>query len=126
MIAAQDKPLANAFRQLAGGAFPPVVETYERGKTIFFPGDPAERVYFLMKGAVKLSRVYEIGEEITVALLRENSVFGVLSLITGERSDRFYHAVAFTPVELLSLPIDQVQPALTENPELTMAPVLIT
>jgi len=120
MIAAQDKPLANAFRQLAGGAFPPVVETYERGKTIFFPGDPAERVYFLMKGAVKLSRVYEIGEEITVALLRENSVFGVLSLITGERSDRFYHAVAFTPVELLSLPIDQVQPALTENPELAM------
>ncbi|WP_204141006.1 global nitrogen regulator NtcA [Halomicronema sp. CCY15110] len=120
MIAAQDKPLANAFRQLAGGAFPPVIETYERGKTIFFPGDPAERVYFLMKGAVKLSRVYEIGEEITVALLRENSVFGVLSLITGERSDRFYHAVAFTPVELLSLPIDQVQPALTENPELAM------
>ncbi len=120
MIAAQDKPLANAFRQLAGGAFPPVVETYERGKTIFFPGDPAERVYFLMKGAVKLSRVYEIGEEITVALLRENSVFGVLSLITGERSDRFYHAVAFTPVELLSLPIDQVQPALIENPELSM------
>ncbi|RZM79642.1 global nitrogen regulator NtcA [Leptolyngbya iicbica] len=120
MIAAQDKPLANAFRQLAGGAFPPVVETYERGKTIFFPGDPAERVYFLMKGAVKLSRVYEIGEEITVALLRENSVFGVLSLITGERSDRFYHAVAFTPVELLSLPIDQVQPALAENPELAM------
>ena len=89
-----------------------MVETYERGKTIFFPGDPAERVYFLMKGAVKLSRVYEIGEEITVALLRENSVFGVLSLITGERSDRFYHAVAFTPVEL--------QPALAENPELAM------
>ena len=46
--------------------------------------------------------------------------FGVLSLITGERSDRFYHAVAFTPVELLSLPIDQVQPALVENPELAM------
>ena len=35
MVVTQDKPLANAFRQLAGGAFPPVVETYERGKTIF-------------------------------------------------------------------------------------------
>lgn len=120
MVVTQDKPLANAFRQLAGGAFPPVVETYERGKTIFFPGDPAERVYFLLKGAVKLSRVYEVGEEITVALLRENSVFGVLSLITGQRSDRFYHAVAFTPVELLSMPIDQVEQALAENPQLSM------
>ncbi len=117
---AQDKPLAAILRQMGTGSFPPVVENFERGKTIFFPGDPAERVYFLIKGAVKLSRVYEAGEEITVALLRENTVFGVLSLITGHRSDRFYHAVAFTPVELLSVPIDQVEKALANDPELSM------
>ncbi|MDB9494187.1 global nitrogen regulator NtcA [Spirulina major CS-329] len=116
----QEKSLISVFRQVGGGVFPPVVESFERGKTIFFPGDPAERVYFLLKGAVKLSRVYEAGEEITVALLRENSVFGVLSLITGQHSDRFYHSVAFTPVELLSAPIDQVQKSLKENPELSM------
>ena len=117
---AQDRPLAAVFRQMGSGPFPPVVETFERGKTIFFPGDPAERVYFLLKGAVKLSRVYEAGEEITVALLRENSVFGVLSLITGHRSDRFYHAVAFTSVDLLSAPIEQVEQALKDNPDLSM------
>ncbi len=116
----QDKPLAAVFRRIGGGAYPPVVEAFDRGKTIFFPGDPAERVYFLLKGAVKLSRVYEAGEEITVALLRENSVFGVLSLITGQRSDRFYHAVAFTPVELLSSPIEQVEQALKSNPDLSI------
>jgi global nitrogen regulator NtcA len=115
-----DRPLASVFRQIGGGAFPPVVESFERGKTIFFPGDPAERVYVLIKGAVKLSRVYEAGEEITVALLRENSVFGVLSLITGHKSDRFYHAVAFTPVELLSVPIEQVEKALKSDPDLSM------
>lgn len=117
-VATPEKSLASVFKQL-GGTHPPVVETYERGKTIFFPGDPAERVYFLVKGAVKLSRVYEMGEEITVALLRENSIFGVLSFITGQKSDRFYHAVAFTPVELLSLPIDQVEKTLKENAELS-------
>jgi global nitrogen regulator NtcA len=116
-----NKPLVDVFREMNGGMFPPVVETFERGKTIFFPGDPAERFYFLVRGAVKLSRVYEAGEEITVALLRENSVFGVLSLITGNRSDRFYHAVAFTtPVELLSVPIEYVEKALKEDPELPM------
>lgn len=120
MSVTQEKSLASVFRQIGRGAFPPVVESFERGKTIFFPGDPAERVYFLLKGAVKLSRVYEAGEEITVALLRENSVFGVLSLITGQHSDRFYHAVAFTPVELLSAPIDQVEQALKTNPDLSM------
>lgn len=116
----QENSLASVFRQIGRDGFPPVVESFERGKTIFFPGDPAERVYFLLKGAVKLSRVYEAGEEITVALLRENSVFGVLSLITGQDSDRFYHAVAFTPVELLSAPIDQVEQALKNNPNLSM------
>jgi CRP/FNR family transcriptional regulator, global nitrogen regulator len=116
----KDTQLATVFRKIGGGAYPPMVETFERSKTIFFPGDPAERVYFLLKGAVKLSRVYEAGEEITVALLRENSVFGVLSLITRQHSDRFYHAVAFTPVELLSAPIDQVEKSLKEYPELSM------
>jgi CRP/FNR family transcriptional regulator, global nitrogen regulator len=114
-----NKPIADLVRAFSGGGLPPTVDAYERNKTIFFPGDPAERVYFLTKGAVKLSRVYEAGEEITVALLRENSVFGVLSLLTGDRSDRFYHAVAFTPVELLSLQGDQVSQALKDNPELS-------
>ena len=55
-------------------------EMVERSKE-YFPGDPAERVYLIRRGAVRLSRVYESGEEITVALLRENSLFGVLSLL---------------------------------------------
>jgi len=114
-ISTQEQPLASVFRQIGAGIYTPVVERFERGKTIFFPGDPAERVYFLIKGAVKLSRVYEAGEEITVALLRENSIFGVLSLITGQKSDRFYHAVAFTPVELLSAPIEHFQRSLKDN-----------
>ncbi|MGB3571725.1 MAG: global nitrogen regulator NtcA [Phormidesmis sp.] len=119
MVATPNSPIADVFRSLSGGSLPPVVDSYERNKTIFFPGDPAERVYFLTKGAVKLSRVYEAGEEITVALLRENSVFGVLSLITGDRSDRFYHAVAFTPVELISIQVDQMNQSLKEHPELS-------
>jgi CRP/FNR family transcriptional regulator, global nitrogen regulator len=118
MVVIQEKPLASVFQSI-GGTMPPVVESFDRGKTIFFPGDPAERVYFLKKGAVKLSRVYEAGEEITVALLRENSVFGVLSLITGNRSDRFYHAVAFTPVELISTPIEQFERSLKESPDMS-------
>lgn len=114
-----EKSLSVVFTEIGGDAYTPMVETFERGKTIFFPGDPAERVYFLVKGAVKLSRVYEAGEEITVALLKDNSVFGVLSLITGRQSDRFYHAVAFTTVKLMSAPIHHVQKSLMENPELS-------
>ncbi len=90
-------------------------EFVERSKTIFFPGDPAEKVYLIRRGAVRLSRVYESGEEITVALLRENSLFGVLSLLTGHRSDRFYHAVAFTRVEMITAPAASVRNAIESD-----------
>jgi CRP/FNR family transcriptional regulator len=104
--------LLEVMRSLAGTNS----EIVERGKTIFFPGDPAERVYLLKRGAVRLSRVYESGEEITVALLRENSIFGVLSLLlTGQRSDRFYHSVAFTRVDLVSAPATSVRLAIERD-----------
>ena len=90
-------------------------EMVERGKTIFFPGDPAEKVYLIRRGAVRLSRVYESGEEITVALLRENSLFGVLSLLTGHRSDRFYHSIAFTRVEMVTAPATSVRQAIEDD-----------
>ncbi len=102
------KTLLDVIRGLDGSSN----EVVDRSKTIFFPGDPAERVYLIRRGAVRLTRVYESGEEITVALLRENSLFGVLSLLTGHRSDRFYHAVAFTRVEMSSAPAGSVRQAI--------------
>jgi CRP/FNR family transcriptional regulator len=103
--------LQEVIRSLSGST----VETVERSKTIFFPGDPAEKVYLLRRGAVRLSRVYESGEDITVALLRENSLFGVLSLLTGQRSDRFYHAIAFTRVEMVTAPATSVRKAIEQD-----------
>ena len=81
------KTLLDVIKSLDGVS----TEIVDRSKTIFFPGDPAERVYLIRRGAVRLSRVYETGEEITVALLRENSLFGVLSLLTGHRSVSYTH-----------------------------------
>jgi len=112
MVVSTPQPsIQDVMRSLVGTSS----EIVERGKTIFFPGDPAERVYLLKRGAVRLSRVYETGEEITVALLRENSLFGVLSLLTGQKSDRFYHAIAFTRVDLISAPATSVRQAIEKD-----------
>ena len=101
-------PINRTLMEVMKGLEGASTEMVERSKTIFFPGDPAERVYLIRRGAVRLSRVYESGEEITVALLRENSLFGVLSLLTGHRSDRFYHSIAFTRVEMITAPANSV------------------
>ncbi len=109
---AEQAPVSKNLFDVIRGLDGATTEIVERSKTIFFPGDPAERVYLIKRGAVRLTRVYESGEEITVALLRENSLFGVLSLLTGHRSDRFYHAIAFTRVEMLSAPAASVRNAI--------------
>ena len=49
------KTLLDVIKSLEGVS----TETVDRSKTIFFPGDPAERVYLIRRGAVRLSRVYE-------------------------------------------------------------------
>jgi len=108
-------PINRTLMEVIKGLDGASTEMVERSKTIFFPGDPAERVYLIRRGAVRLSRVYESGEEITVALLRENSLFGVLSLLTGHRSDRFYHAIAFTRVEMITAPASSVLRAIEED-----------
>ena len=118
-VTQQEPSLSSVFHQISSGGFPPVVENFPRGQTIFFPGEQAARVYFLRTGVVKLSRLYATGEEITVALLPENSVFGVLSFMNAQKAERFYHAVAFTPVELLWVSIKQVELALQDNPKLS-------
>ena len=64
-------PINRTLMEVIKGLDGASTEMVERSKTIFFPGDPAERVYLIRRGAVRLSRVYESGEEITVALLRE-------------------------------------------------------
>ena len=48
-----NKTLMEVIRGLEGAS----TEMVERSKTIFFPGDPAERVYLIRRGAVRLSRV---------------------------------------------------------------------
>ena len=59
-------PINRTLMEVIKGLEGASTEMVERSKTIFFPGDPAERVYLIRRGAVRLSRVYESGEEITV------------------------------------------------------------
>jgi CRP-like cAMP-binding protein len=70
MVLAQQRSLEAIFAHRSHGEVLQQLH-FERGRTIFFPGDPAERVYFLLKGAVKLSRFYQTGEETIVCLLRK-------------------------------------------------------
>jgi CRP-like cAMP-binding protein len=49
---------------------------YKRRSTIFSQGDPAESVFYILKGKIKITVVSEHGKEAIVALLDGGSFFG--------------------------------------------------
>ena len=110
------KTLLEVIRNLEGST----TQKYKASEAIFFPGDTERKLSLVKKGAVRLSRIYENGEEITVAFLKENSLFGVSSLFSGKRSDKFYHAVAFTDVEIVTAPASSVRNAIEADTAIRM------
>lgn len=84
---------------------------YMSGQTIFQENDPADSVYFIMKGKVEEKHNDQV-------LLREKGSF------IGERSCiitkyRVYTAVALTDVELIKFSQEQYVAFLSENPQAT-------
>jgi CRP-like cAMP-binding protein len=57
------------------------VSTYEPGALIFAQGDPADSVYYIQTGKVKLSVTSAAGREAVVAVLSHGDFFGEGSLI---------------------------------------------
>ena len=66
---------------------------FKAKETIFSPGDPDEQLYFLLKGTVRLYKLYGDYKEATTALLKDGGVFGKLSLVEGRWQDVFAEAV---------------------------------
>jgi CRP-like cAMP-binding protein len=72
--------------------------TYHRGQYLFHMGDKADRLYFLQKGAVKVSVFSPSGDERILEVFRPGDIFGELFLMTGAR--RMYTAQAITNVQV--------------------------
>src|SRR5215210_2492598 len=71
---------------------------------IFAPGDPDEQLYFLLKGTVRLYKIYGDYKEVTTALLKDGDPFGRLSLVEEGWQDAFAEALTDTRGEALRLP----------------------
>jgi CRP-like cAMP-binding protein len=96
-----------------------VVERRFKAKdTIFAPGDPDDQLYFLLKGTVRLYKIYGDYKEATTALLRDGGIFGKLSLVEGRWQDVFAEAV--TDVRVAGVQKTSLTGVIKRNPEFAM------
>jgi CRP-like cAMP-binding protein len=70
-----------------------------KGQTIYTQGDPADSVFYLQKGKVRLTVVSKAGKEATIAILNEGSFFGEGAL--AGQVLRMGSGAAMTDCELL-------------------------
>jgi len=55
----------------------------QRGQWIFAPGDPADSIYFLQKGRIKITALSEDGHEVVHEILGPGEIFGHTSTLLG-------------------------------------------
>lgn len=91
---------------------------YSRGEMIFTPGDPDEHLYFVLSGTVRVYKTYSDFKEATVALLKDNGIFGKLDLIEDGSQDEF--AEASTEVRVAMVRKASVSWLIKRQPEIAL------
>lgn len=91
----------HSLSRIAGAVKPLLLK---QGEALFRKGDDGNEMYIIEEGAIKIVLPSSVGEEIILAVLRESSFFGTLSMFDGQ--SRSADAVALTPCRLMVLQRD--------------------
>ena len=92
---------------------------FSRGEMIFTPGDPDEHLYFVNSGTIRVYKTYGDFKEATVALLKDNGIFGKLDLIESGSQDEFAEAATEAQVSVVRKPA--VSWLIKRQPELALS-----
>ncbi len=81
---------------------------YKRGEVIFHQGDPADSIYFIVAGRIRLSVTDIRGKQAILGLLGANEVFGQQCLMFG-RKRRVMTAEAVAAAEVVMVPLETMR-----------------
>lgn len=60
------------------------LKTISKGEIVYLPGDPANTVYILKQGRVRVSRVSSEGKQMTLLILEPGTIFGEMALLDSQ------------------------------------------
>lgn len=92
---------------------------YRRRQAVHLPGDPADGVYVVSGGRVKISRLSEDGREATLLLVEREEIFGEECLLDATTRETIAEVVE--PARILRCPREELVPALRSHPAFAMA-----
>lgn len=89
---------------------------FSKNETVFSQGDPADAVFYVQEGRVKLTVVSFGGKEATLSVLGVGDFFGVCCL--GNQYERSNTASTLEPSTLIRIEKDAMLRSLRDQPEL--------
>ncbi|WP_291423672.1 Crp/Fnr family transcriptional regulator [Deinococcus sp.] len=92
--------------------------SYQSGEVIYRMDDPADALYFVRSGLVKISKLFPNGKEAILGVVGQHDTFGELLLQPEER--RPTQAEALERTMLIVLPRQELQKLLETKPDLAM------
>lgn len=91
-------------------------QSFEKDREIYGPSDPADSLFLVVDGAVKVSRVSENGKETVLDVEARESFFGISSML-GEPT-RGESAVALEHSSVMEWPVAELRQLMGRTPEL--------
>ena len=88
---------------------------YNKSELIYKKDDLSKNFYLIKEGVVRISKLFQSGNEITLSLLKKGAIFGILSFLTDGNAGESYYAYAFTRVKLEVAPLDSLNYEILKN-----------
>jgi len=92
-------------------------KTVQRGELIFFEGEPADTLYFLISGIVKLFKTSTQGKEQIISLARPHDVLNDISIF--DNGPNPISAQAMSTVNLYGIKKDRLETTLRQHPQVS-------
>lgn len=96
-------------------------QTFEKDQPIYDTQDPAESIFLLVDGAVKVSRFSESGRETVIEVESKESFFGLTAILGEGEGLRGEMAVALEPTQVMEWRLDELRDIIARTPELGAA-----
>jgi len=105
-------------REVADVAAAAQMRRVEKGRLLYLPDDPADAVYFLTSGRVKISRLSDHGKEFILSIVEPGGFFGETGVV--DRKRRECVAEVLEAGELYLVPATAFRATLEREPRLLM------
>ncbi len=87
---------------------------FKRHSYIYWPGDEATCIYFLVKGSVKIATHWEGGKEVIKHLVQPKAIFGEMALVEQKKRIDFAQVLK-EEVALFEVPVATVRQLMSTN-----------